>query len=321
MTFRNPEALLALALLPLLVAAWVVRERRRGRVTDRFASPALLPGLVQAPPRRLRWLPLAVLLAALAAMVVGVARPEATVSVKREEATVVLALDISRSMGATDVPPSRLVAARAAASSFLDTIPEKFRVGVVAVGTRAVVAAPPSEDRELVLEALGALRPSQGTALGDAVVMAAELGQGERREDGTVPPTAVLLVSDGARDGGETEPADAAKRAEELGVPVYTMLVGTPDGTIEEELEGGFRQIIRVPADPATLRRLSEATGGELFTTLDDEGLSAVYDNLDSRLGHREERRELTDLVAAGSGLLLLSGSALSLLLFRRVPL
>ena len=321
MTFQNPTALLALAALPLLVLAFVLRERRRSRVTARFASAPLLATVAPRPPRRFRHLPLGVLLAAFAAMVVGVARPEATVSVKREEATVVVALDISRSMEATDVPPSRLAAARAAATSFLDTIPETFRAGVVAIGTRAVVAAPPSEDRELVIDALNALRPSQGTALGDAVVIAAELGQRERGEDDVIPPTAVLLISDGARDGGETEPVDAAARAKELGVPVYTVLVGTPDGTIEEALEGGFRQIIRVPADPGTLRRLAETTGGELFTTLDADGLSAVHENLDSRLGSRDERRELTDVVASGAAVLLLSGGALSLLFFRRVPL
>jgi Ca-activated chloride channel homolog len=320
-TFQNPYALLALAALPLLVFVFVLRERRRGRVTERFASPALLPAVATRPSRRRRLLPLAVLLAALAAMVVGWARPEATLSVKREEATVVIALDISRSMRANDVPPSRMAAARASAVSFLDTIPERFRVGVVAVGTRAVVSAPPTEDRQLVLDALRILRPSQGTALGDAVVVSAELGQRERGEDGVVPPTAVLLISDGARDGGETEPAEAAARAKKLGVPVYAILVGTTQGTIEEELEGGFRQIIRVPADPQTLRHITSTTGGRLFNALDDEGLTAVYENLDSRLGQREEKRELTDFVAGAAALLLLSGGALALVYTRRVPL
>ncbi len=321
MTFENPLALLALVAVPLLVLVFVLRERRRDRVTTRFASPALLPAVAPRPSRRTRYLPLAVLLAALTAMVVGVARPEATLSVKREEATVVIALDISRSMRANDVTPSRIAAARAAATSFLGTIPERFRVGVVAVGTRAVVSAPPTEDRQLVLDALNILRPSQGTALGDAVVVAAELGQRERGEDGVVPPTAVLLISDGARDGGETDPADAAARAKKLGVPVYAILVGTTQGTIEEELEGGFRQIIRVPADPQTLRQITSTTGGRLFNALDDEGLKVVYENLESRLGHREERRELTDFVAGGAALLLLSGGALALVYSRRVPL
>jgi Ca-activated chloride channel family protein len=319
-SFENPLALLALLLVPLVVAAYVLRERRRGRVTERFASPALLPALAPRPPRRLRLLPLAVLLLALTAIVVGAARPEATISVPREEATVVLALDISRSMAADDVQPSRLAVARAAATSFIGTIPKRFRVGVVAVGTRAVVAAPPTEDRALVTDALNALRPSQGTALGDAVVVAAELGQRERGDDAEVPPTAVLLISDGARDGGETELAEAAERARELGVPVFTLLVGTPDGRIEHPLEGGYTQIVRVPADPAALRELAEGTGGRAFTSPDSADLAAVYANLESRLGRREERRELTDLVAGGALLLLAGGAAASLVLFRRVP-
>lgn len=320
MSFENPLALVALVALPLVLAAYVLRERRRRRVAGRFASPALLPALAPRPPRAARLLPLALLLLALAAMVVGWARPEATLTVKREEATVVLAVDISRSMEAEDVPPNRLAAARAAVGSFIETIPDRFRVGVVAVGTRAVVTAPPTEDRELVTQALNALRPSQGTALGDAVVLSAELGAREEREDGTVPPTAVLLVSDGAPDGGETAIEDAAARAQELGVPVFTLLVGGPDGQVEQPLEGGFTQIIRVPADPDTLRRLADETGGRFFDSLDDAELSAVYDDLESRLGTREERRELTDLVAGGAALLLVAGGALSLGLFRRVP-
>ena len=319
MSFENPLALVALVLVPVAAAAWVVRERRRRRVADRFASAALLPALAPRPPARLRTIPLALLLLALAATVVGAARPEATVRVQREEATVVVALDISRSMEADDVPPNRLAAARAAVTSFIDTIPERFRVGVVAVGTRAVVSAPPTEDRALVTDALNALRPSQGTALGDAVVLAAELGQRHEDEEGVVPPTAVLLVSDGAPDGGETSVRDAVARARELAVPVFTMLVGTPAGQIEQPLEGGYTQLIRVPADPDTLRAIAEGTGGAFFSSLEGAELEAVYANLASRLGTKEERRELTDLVAGGAALLLVAGAGLSLALFRRV--
>ena len=150
MTFQSPLALLGLLVVPLLVAAYVRHERGRGSYVARFANLALLPNLVDRAPGWRRHLPVAILLVALAALVVGVARPHATVSVPREEATVVLVIDVSRSMAAKDVEPSRLGAARAAANAFLRKVPEKFRVGVVSFASRAVVAVPPTADRSLV---------------------------------------------------------------------------------------------------------------------------------------------------------------------------
>lgn len=320
MSFQTPWALLGLLLVPLVALAFLARERRRNLVAERFASAPLLTGIAPRPPRARRLVPLAVLLAALVAMLVGVARPEATVTTKREEATIVLAVDISRSMEAEDVEPTRLVAARAAATTFLSRIPERFRVAVVAIGSRAVVSSPPTEDRVVTEDALGLLRPSEGTALGDGVALATRLSQDERAEDGTIPPTAIVLISDGARDGGQTEPPAAAQRARKLGIPVHAILVGTADGVVEVELEGGYTQRIQVPADPETLRMFARTTGGELYTTLDDERLAEIYEELGSRLGERKERREMTDVFAGGAAALLLAGGALSFLWLRRLP-
>lgn len=320
MTFQTPWALLGLLLLPLVALAFYGRERRRARIAERFASAPLLDGIAPRPPRVRRIVPLALLLVALAAMLLGVARPEATLTTKREEATIVLAVDISRSMEAADVEPSRLVAARAAATTFLSTIPERFRVAVVAIGSRAVVSSPPTEDRTVTEAALRLLRPSEGTALGDGVALATRVSQDERTEDGTVPPTAILLISDGARDGGQTEPRAAAERAKKLGIPVHAILVGTADGVVEVELEGGFTQRIQVPADPETLRMFTQTTGGELYTALDDEQLAKIYEELGSRLGERKEQRELTDVFAGGAAAFLLAGGALSFLWLRRIP-
>ena len=194
------------------------------------------------------------------------ARPHATVSVKREEATVILAVDVSRSMKARDVQPSRLEAARKAAESFLAKIPSKFRVGVVAFGSRASVGVPPTEDHALVLDALQALRPGEGTALGDAVALSVRIGQKQRSGDGAIPPTAVLVISDGAQMGGRTPVEKAVQMARLHHVPVYTIVLGTPQGYVEETLTGGYRVMIRVPPAPETLRTVAQSTGGLFFT-------------------------------------------------------
>lgn len=320
MSFEWPLALLALPAVPLLVALYVRHERRRTVFAARFGNPALLPNLVDRSPGRRRHLPLAILLVALTAMIVGVARPHATVSVRREEATVILAVDVSRSMRAKDVEPTRLDAARTTAEAFLAKVPKKFRVAVVSFATRAVVALPSTEDRSLVRQALASLRPGEGTALGDAVTLAVRLTQQQRGSNGLVPPAAVLVISDGAQMGGRTSPQAAARRARAAKVPVYAIVVGTPNGTVEHTLTGGFREIIRVPPQPATLRLVAQTTGGKLFTATDDARLREVYERLGSRLGHEKKSREVTDLFAGGSAALLLVGGALSALWFRRVP-
>jgi Ca-activated chloride channel family protein len=320
MTFSTPTALLGLLALPLLVAAYLVLQQRRTRLAARFGNPALLPNLVGRGPGWRRHLPLAVLLAALAALVVGVARPHATVSVKREEATVILAIDTSRSMTAADVKPTRLEAARAAAVAFLQKVPAKFRVGVVAFGSRASIGLPPTPDHSLVLDALGQLRPGEGTALGDAVALAVKMAGSQQLSDGVTPPTSVLLISDGAQMGGRTTPSAAATLARRAHVPVYTVVVGTPGGVVQAKLPGGLQATIRVPPSADTLRALAQATGGEFFTATNDTRLKAVYEKLGSRLGHRRQSREITDVFAAGSLALLLAGGGLSALWFRRVP-
>lgn len=319
MSFDWPIALVALLVVPVVVVLYVLRERRRTAFAAGFASPALLPSVVDRKPGIRRHLPLVLLLLGFTAIVLGVARPHATVSVKREEATVVLALDVSRSMKAEDVEPTRLGAAQDAAKVFAEEVPEKFRIGVISFATRAVVALPPTEDRKLVDAALDALKPGEGTAIGDAVALSTQIGRTRAARPAPAPPRSVLLISDGARDGGAVDPAAAARQAKELEVPVYTVLVGTPNGVVEETLTGGFRQIIRVPPSPETLQQIAQLSGGEFFTATDAEGLKRVYEELGSRLGSRDELREVGDWFAGGAAALLVAGGALSALWFRRV--
>ncbi len=320
MSFTWPLVLTTLAALPVLVAVYIDLDRRRVASQVRFGNRDLLPNVIDRAPGRLRYLPGVLLLCALGAMIVGVARPHATVSVPREEATIVLALDASRSMKATDVEPTRLDAARSAAKAFLAEVPEKFRVGVVSFATRAAVGVAPTEDRALVETALDSLIPGEGTAIGDAVALAVQVGQPEAQPEQPPPPRAILLISDGARDGGRIEPADAARTAKKRGVPVYSVLVGTAGGVIEETLTGGLRRIIQVPPSPQTLQQIATTTGGEFFAAANPDELSRVYEDLGSRLGTRDESREITDVFAALAVALLLVAGTISALLFRRVP-
>jgi Ca-activated chloride channel family protein len=320
-SFEWPLALLGLLAVPLAVGAYVLLDRRRRAEAARFSTPALFPNVVARSPGRLRHLPVAVLLIALAALLVGVARPHATISVPREEATVILALDVSRSMTATDVSPSRLAVARFAARRFLAHVPEYFRVGVVVFATRAQVSAPPTEDRTVAQAALSAIRPGEGTALGEAIDLALKAARsvpGERPDER--PPASILLVSDGAQTQGEVLPLQAARRARSARIPVYTIVLGTPDGIVERQLPGGFTERIRVPPEPQTLRQVAVMSRGEFFTAAGSDQLRRVYEELSSRLGHRQKRAEVTVAFAGAGMALFLVAGALSTLVLRRLP-
>lgn len=260
------------------------------------------------------------LLVGLVAMILGVARPHATVTVARREATVMLAIDTSRSMRATDVKPSRLAAAIEAAAAFVKQVPSRFRIGIVTFGSAARLALPPTSDRTLVQAALRELVPGQGTAIGDAVELSIRTALRQRTSDGKVPPTAVLMISDGARDGGRTAPATAARHAKALHIPVYTVVLGTPNGVVHDRLTGGFQVDIHVPASPQTLQQIARDSGGRSFSAPSDSRLRDVYTRLGSLLGHKSEDREITDVFAGSAALLLLVGGGMSMFWFRRLP-
>ena len=301
---------------------YVLLDRGRSAQAARFASAALFPNVVARAPGRLRHLPAAVLLLALTAVLVGVARPHATISVPREEATVVLAMDVSRSMTASDVPPTRLAAAQSAARRFLEQVPDSFRVAVVAFADRANVVAPATDDRAIVQQALSQAEAGEGTALGEAIALslqAAHQVPGAQKGD-PPPPASVLLISDGAQTQGRMTPMAAARRAKTAGIPIYTISLGTPDGVVERTLPGGYRERVRVPPDPAALKQVASTSGGEFFAAADDERLKRVYEELGSRLGTKPKNAEIT-VAFAGAGLvLMILAGALSTSLFRKLP-
>ena len=322
MSFESPLYLLALLAVPAVVALYVVHHRRRSRVAAQFASPALLPNVVDREPGRLRHVPPAILLIALTALLVAFARPQAELSVPRENATIMIAIDTSRSMAAKDVPPTRMEAARKSIHEFLAKSPDTYRVGVVSFASAARVVAPPTRDRELVDLAMRELRVGEGTALGDAIVKAVEVGQaaGRSSPDDEPTPTTVLLISDGKEDGGDITPQRASQTAQQRGVPINTVALGTADGVVEVPLAGGFTARVQVPPDPNTLRAVAQATGGRFFAVPTAEQLQEVYADLASQLGEEKELREVTVAFAGVGALLLLVGGALSAAWFRRLP-
>ena len=317
MTFDRPLVLFALVAIPLLWMLWRLNDHRRETGASSWANPALVPNLVSEKPGWRRILPLTLFLLAITALVVGAARPHANVRVPRKEATIVLAIDVSRSMTATDVTPTRLQAAQRAAEAFLTKIPDRYSVGVVGFGTRAFVALPPTTDRTLAQDALQSLTPSEGTAIGDAVALSTRLGQ-KQRADGVMPPASVLVISDGAPDGGRTSPLNAARAARKAHIPVSTVLVGTNGGVVSAKLTGGYTEQIRVPPSPTTLQKIAQLSGGQYFRARTSTALTSVYKKLATRIGHKTEHRQITDLFAGGAILLLLTGGGLSAFWFRR---
>jgi Ca-activated chloride channel family protein len=259
-------------------------------------------------------------------------------------------------MKAEDVTPTRLDAARVAAQGFVDGLPAGIRVGVVAFATRPVTLVPPTIDRAAVRAAISGLQPRDGTAMGDALMQVLDLAQAVQLGDGgsstsatgdtapnddpsgaapndavaptagpgatadSGPPVAAILLSDGANSAGETEPLDAAQRAASLGVPIYTIALGTAAGQVEVTDENGLPVTLDVPPDTATLRQIAETTGATAFDAPTADELNVVYDDLESRVGWTDELQEVTWLFAAAALLTVVTAAGLSVLWFGRLP-
>jgi Ca-activated chloride channel family protein len=265
----------------------------------------VLASVTGSLPAWRRWLPLALFLGALASLAVALARPETTVAVPRERAAVVLVSDASGSMTADDVAPTRLDAARAAAERFLDEVPDGLRVGLVGFSSAPTTVTGPTAELDEIRGALAELTASGSTATGDALAVALSL----MREPGHgVAPGAIVLLSDGATTTGR-EPEQVAERARRVGVPVYTVALGTPDGVIPRP-DGGA---IAVPPDPATMAEIAELSGGEAYTVDEADELARVYERLGSEIGSRGEVREISAAFAAGGLALLVAASGLAL--------
>jgi Ca-activated chloride channel family protein len=311
-SFESPAFLAALALVPLALLAHSASRRRARRYAVRYPAVATLAPLLPRVTSWRRLLPLALFLSSLAMLALALARPHATVAVPREQASIVLVTDVSRSMLAEDVDPSRLEAARSAAQRFLEEVPEEARVGAVAFSTDPHTIEPPSDDRGKIEDLIDALSADGGTAAGDALAVAVGLVDGPAEDR---PPAAILLLSDGETTTGR-DPIPVARRAGRLGIPVHTVALGTRTATITTP-DGS---LIPVPPDPEAMRRIAEVSGGRAFEVDDADELGGLYEDLGSRVATEEEKREITGRFAAGGIILLLAAAALGTRATARLP-
>jgi Ca-activated chloride channel family protein len=318
MSFGQPLFLLALVLLPLAVVAYARHERTRRAAAAAFAMPAVQASVAPHTPGWRRHVPLLVYALALTVLILALAKPQTTVAVPVERASIMLTTDYSGSMQATDVPPSRLQAARAAADRFLDQVPASVRVGLVAFNHSATLAETPTTDRAAVRAAIDALRPSGGTATGEALALSLGVLARQTDETGRRVPSAIILLSDGKSVRGRP-PAVIAQRAKDLKIPIYTVTLGTAAGTIAVRRSNGTTLTRAVPPDPVESSAVARISGGRAYTADTAKDLSAVYSTLGSRIGYRDEKREITAAFSGGALALLAGGALLSLHWFRRL--
>jgi Ca-activated chloride channel family protein len=327
-----PIALLALALVPAATVAYVLVERRRARFALRFPNVDVLTSIAPPPaPAWRRFLPPALFLLAVAVALLAVARPQVARSVQREQATIVLVVDTSGSMIANDVQPTRLGAAQKAVRRFVRKLPGRFRVGVVTFSTAPRVSIPITDNHELAIRGFDHLTAFGGTALGDAIARAIELirRSGAAEPDASpsassvqavrFPPSAIVLLSDGAQNRGQLPAMEGAALAKKLKIPIYTVALGTAGGTIRIG-EGGLTQSLSVPPDPATLKQIALETGGAFYNAASSARLNAVYEGLASRLSARRSYREATSYLLGGASLLLVAAGVLSAFWLPRLP-
>jgi Ca-activated chloride channel family protein len=319
-SFAAPLVLICLLAVPVLVGLYGVHLRDRKRAAAAFAAPALTASVAPHRPRWRSHVPMLAFLLALAILILAAARPQKTVAVPVERASIMLITDVSGSMQATDVRPTRLVAARIAAKRFVAKVPKTVNVGVMALSSKPRVLASPTRDRAAIDAALDQLAPRGGTGTGEAIQAATNILRHQPGVNGKRPPAAIVLLSDGAATG-KVDPVAAAQAARKLRIPIYTVALGTAQGTITVPRPGdaGGTETRQVPPDPQSLAEVAKASGGKTYAAADASKLSDVYKSLGSLLGTKNEKRQITAGFAGGALVLLLLGAAMSLRWFGRL--
>jgi Ca-activated chloride channel family protein len=326
MSLAWPWALLGLLALPLVVVAYQRLLRRQAARRGELAQQ----GLVVPTPRRDRWRHVApvLLVAALAVMLLALSRPVAAVAEPRREGTVVLAFDVSTSMAAKDVQPTRLDSAKAAAKAFVEKQPASVKIGVVAFGGNGIIAQQPTADKDQVLSSIGRLEPQGDTSLGRGILTSlsaiagkpivssgdTEQGGGDETPIGYYGGTAIVLLTDGENTSGP-DPLELADLASAAGVKIYPIGLGSAAGTVLEI--NGFS--IATHLDEETLKQIAEVSGGTYYNATDSGTLAQVYDSIQLNWVSRSVPHEVTSLVAGVATLLLLAGAVVSVLRRGRV--
>jgi Ca-activated chloride channel family protein len=317
MTFQSPLWLLLLLAVAALVGLYVLLQLRRKRYAARFTNVALLGSLVPKRPGWRRHLAFGLVALALAALVVSLAVPSAEVRVPRERATVIMAVDVSLSMKATDIDPTRFQAMQTAAKQFVDVLPARINLGLVSFAGTATTLVPPTTDRAQVRTAIDHLQLAEATAIGEAVFTS--LSAIENYQDSLdtpsrdLPPARIVLLSDGYNTVGrdDTQAIDAATAAK---VPVSTIAFGTDYGTLD--LNG---ETVPVPVDRATLKKIADETGGSYSQAASAGELEKVYADLGSQIGYTTEPHDISPWFVRAGVFLAFLGAVLSLLWTQRL--
>lgn len=343
MSFHWPTLLWALLAVPALAALYVWTQRRRRRYALRYASLSMVKEALGSGPGIRRHVPPALLLAALALMLTGVARPYAEIQVPAQEGTVILAMDVSGSMRATDVRPDRMEVAKSAAKAFVAKQGDSVRIGVVSFSTDAQVVQSPTTDKELVAQAIDRLRPQRATAIGRGILVSldaifegseeeppsykwlrpdAQPGPGDATRAASPRPRAIpraaatiVLLTDG-QNNQYPPPLAIVEEASSRGVRVYTIGLGTTEGTVLR-IQG---RAVRTRLDEDTLKRVAGLTDAAYYNATNEAELTRVYENLTTELVLRREKQEISALFAAGAALLTVIAAGLSLRWFGRIP-
>ncbi|MDR0849136.1 MAG: VWA domain-containing protein [Propionibacteriaceae bacterium] len=284
----TPSRLWILVIIPVLIAAYILIIRRKSRQGMRYTDTTILGQVLPKQSQWLRHIIVSLALLSLIALSFAWARPEGTDKVPRESATVVLILDVSMSMTATDVPPSRLENAKKAAIDFIGDLPDEFNVALVSLSGTSMLLAPPTTEHDGVIRIIQNLQPQESSAIGDAISTAlVGVQQGPKANDGEVSAMIVLL-SDGANTNGQA-PLMAAQDAKDMGVPIYTIAFGTDNGYVDYEDERH-----QVPPDINLMKQIADETGGKEYSADNVSQLNRAYDDIHSSLGYVETKKEIT---------------------------
>jgi Ca-activated chloride channel family protein len=313
--FLSPWWLLAVVPVLAVAGAYVWRQWRRKSYAMRFTNVELLRVLAPRGIGARRHFAAGALLAAMLVMVAGLARPSVDTREPLERATIMLAIDVSLSMEATDVAPTRIQAAKQAANEFVRSLPASFNVGLVAFAKSANVLVSPTKERAAIQQGLDGLQLAQSTATGEAVFACLEALRSVPADGAQgLPPARIVLLSDGYRTFGRSI-EEAASASAAANVPISTIAFGTDTGMIE--IDG---QTQRVPVDRPSLQKLAEATEGHFYEAASAAELKKVYEDMGSSIGYRTKPREVTQWYVGSALLLALTAAALSLLWTSRLP-